>query len=355
MNSLSLLSSRVEKVIGASPPPTPRTESFKRPRHEHQSIGLTSGERPYLSRRGIDEAVFSEDEDGGEDEDDDDDEDEGDDDENEDEEDDEDQDEVTRHTELLYSKRTHTLGERIYIALLSPWLGAFWWIISTLAASADWFLSCVYDEHGHFSPWMLIRKTATLAVRPFSEIQDSTSNLSPSIKSQYWASPPTTPSLSDRKRTQNDPSDLAATPAPSSQRSRSKSFSHGSNPLLTEEIVPQRSIRIRLYNEDSVAKSRSSSVKSPTSPSSSLRLTKYPRNSGPPKPLLPSHPSPKTLILDLDETLIHSLAKGGRMTSGHMVEVKLDRQHAILYYVHKRPHCDDFLRKVTSKSTGSHV
>jgi CTD nuclear envelope phosphatase 1 len=71
----------------------------------------------------------------------------------------------------------------------------------------------------------------------------------------------------------------------------------------------------------------------------------------------------KTLVVDLDETLIHSLAKGGRMSSGHMVEVKLAApmtasvapgappttlgpQHPILYYVHKRPHCDEFLRKV---------
>ncbi|KAK9472512.1 NLI interacting factor [Dipodascopsis tothii] len=30
-----------------------------------------------------------------------------------------------------------------------------------------------------------------------------------------------------------------------------------------------------------------------------------------------------------------------------MVEVKLDRQHAILYYVHKRPYCDEFLKKVS--------
>ena len=46
------------------------------------------------------------------------------------------------------------------------------------------------------------------------------------------------------------------------------------------------------------------------------------------------------------------------MSSGHMVEVKLNTpvglgggatlgpQHPILYYVHKRPHCDDFLRKI---------
>ncbi|ORY74860.1 NLI interacting factor, partial [Protomyces lactucae-debilis] len=57
-------------------------------------------------------------------------------------------------------------------------------------------------------------------------------------------------------------------------------------------------------------------------------------------------PARKTLILDLDETLIHSLSKGSTMSSGHMVEVKLG-SHAILYYVHKRPHCDLFLQKVS--------
>lgn len=48
------------------------------------------------------------------------------------------------------------------------------------------------------------------------------------------------------------------------------------------------------------------------------------------------------------------------MSTGHMVEVKLNTtyvgvggqasigpQHPILYYVHKRPHCDDFLRRVS--------
>ena len=110
-------------------------------------------------------------------------------------------------------------------------------------------------------------------------------------------------------------------------------------------------------------------LKSPKSPATGLKVTKYPKVPSPPQPLIPrrqpsyvfsntSGASPnKTLIIDLDETLIHSMAKGGRMSTGHMVEVKLQHpvgiggttigpQVPILYYVHKRPYCDEFLRKV---------
>ncbi|SPC63025.1 related to nuclear envelope protein NEM1 [Ustilago sp. UG-2017b] len=92
------------------------------------------------------------------------------------------------------------------------------------------------------------------------------------------------------------------------------------------------------------------------------------------------HHSPKILVLDLDETLIHSTSRspshhsalsGRTTTSGflgletagaflglrandnprrirpHMVEVVLDRR-SVLYHVYKRPWADYFLRKVSS-------
>ncbi|KAI6105629.1 NIF-domain-containing protein [Pisolithus sp. B1] len=68
---------------------------------------------------------------------------------------------------------------------------------------------------------------------------------------------------------------------------------------------------------------------------------------------------PKTLVLDLDETLIHSTSKPlshstgplgllglGRRNKGHTVEVVLGGRHT-LYHVYKRPFVDYFLRKVS--------
>ncbi|KAF2833973.1 hypothetical protein CC86DRAFT_339672 [Ophiobolus disseminans] len=170
-------------------------------------------------------------------------------------------------------------------------------------------------------------------------------------------------------------------------RSKSNASSGG------DEIAPaKRSIRIKLHNEDALrqrkaakkaqaSKSNSGHVspeaaaalKSPTGPvtAASKQLTKFPRAPQPPRPLVPRRqpsysasgtsavgPRQKTLIIDLDETLIHSMAKGGRFQTGHMVEVKLQAsvdargqiigpQVPILYYVHKRPYCDEFLKKVS--------
>lgn len=174
------------------------------------------------------------------------------------------------------------------------------------------------------------------------------------------------------------------------RHTRSKS----STPTRADKIAPaKRSIRITLHhNEDalrqrkaakkaqssksnSVSSETAASLKSPTGPATvaSKQLTKFPRAPQPPRPLVPRRqpsysakgtsavgPHQKTLIIDLDETLIHSIVNGGRFQTGHMVEVKLQAsvgaggqvigpQVPLLYYVHKRPYCDDFLKKVKRK------
>lgn len=332
MNSLSILSSRVDKVIGTTTPPpaTPRTDSFKSLRHERSPNALKSFEdRSYLLSTGTGQGIYygndgDVDEEGGLG----------------------DANDEREHAALLREKQQPgSVGDRICTVMFGPWLRALRWFISTLAASAGWLLSCLYDEDGSFSPLRPVKRFAQLLLGPFGGLQHQTADYSTFSKTNCHSTS-LVPSSIGPEVSHQYAEDLGMGLSPPLHHSRSRSFSHEISPFLADEISPRRSIRIRLLNEEPTAKPKSTSVKSPTSPSSSLRLTKYPRNSGPPKPLLPSHPSPKTLILDLDETLIHSLSKGGRMTSGHMVEVKLDKQHAILYYVHKRPYCDDFLRKV---------
>ncbi|KAK2737755.1 Nuclear envelope morphology protein 1 [Myotisia sp. PD_48] len=194
---------------------------------------------------------------------------------------------------------------------------------------------------------------------------------------------------SNTSESETDRHQLGGPGSSTHRRQHSRKQSNTSVPD-NEEGTPRRSIRIKIQNEskrkhrdrassttqhnnDTKSISIADKLKSPISPSVHT-LTKYPHAPAPPRPLIPqrqpsylfgstpSHMPQKTLVLDLDETLIHSLSKGGRMSSGHMVEVKLAStmiatspgspptalgpQHPILYYVHKRPHCDTFLRKV---------
>lgn len=288
------------------------------------------------------------------------------------------------------------------------------WVVSTLIAPGVYLIACLYDERGQFAPVYQLRKLWTRreneapAAQSFGALpQGESSSLletrngkdmsgrrssTKSTRRLPLSSPSSSllssESESERDRPINDADDDESTSP--SHHTRSKSH-HSS-----DEIAPaRRSIRIKLHADDSLRqrkhrKVQSSSsnstsgpgvvsageispaaLKSPTSPAASLSMTKYPRAPAPPRPLIPRHqPSysntdashgrfaQKTLILDLDETLIHSMAKGGRMSTGHMVEVKLNTyigvagqasigpQHPILYYVHKRPHCDEFLRRV---------
>ncbi|KAL1612433.1 Nuclear envelope morphology protein 1 [Paraconiothyrium brasiliense] len=138
-----------------------------------------------------------------------------------------------------------------------------------------------------------------------------------------------------------------------SRHTRSKSTASSAS----EEIAPaKRQIRIKLHNDEALRQRKAAkkasvkgsstqvsieaanALKSPAGPITSKQLTRFPRAPQPPRPLVPRRqpsysaattasigPHQKTLILDLDETLIHSMAKGGRYTTGHMVEVKLQQ------------------------------
>ena len=205
---------------------------------------------------------------------------------------------------------------------------------------------------------------------------------SPSIASTSTAITSDSEIESERPRTRDEEIDFP------SRHTRSKSNASSAG----EEIAPaKRSIRIKLHNEDAlrqrkavkrtqasnslVSPEAANALKSPTGPMTTAAKHKFPRAPQPPRPLVPRRqpsysakgasavgPHQKTLILDLDETLIHSMAKGGRFQTGHMVEVKLQAsvgaggqiigpQVPILYYVHKRPFCDEFLKKVCEKAS----
>lgn len=68
-----------------------------------------------------------------------------------------------------------------------------------------------------------------------------------------------------------------------------------------------------------------------------------------PKSILNSNKK-KTLVIDLDETLIHSISRGtthSNSSQAHIIEVRFAISGvSTLYYVHKRPYCDLFLSKV---------
>ncbi|QSZ31641.1 hypothetical protein DSL72_001208 [Monilinia vaccinii-corymbosi] len=280
------------------------------------------------------------------------------------------------------------------------------WVISTLVAPGVYVIACLYDERGNFAPISQFRKlfggttrnpiAQTTGRSPISEssIMSHMANGKLSAAQIPSSRGPLSPNpssfISSESESDNDrllsETENSTTKLPNRQI-RSKSLQS------SDEISPaRRSIRIKLHSDENLRqrkhrKTQSTStqsdgsggsmsatemtaaiMKSPTSSAtSSLLMTKYPRAPAPPRPLIPRRqPSytldtpagkltQKTLILDLDETLIHSMFHGGRMSTGHMVEVQITNvvgsgpvgpQHPILYYVNKRPYCDEFLRRV---------
>ena len=273
--------------------------------------------------------------------------------------------------------------------LSSTVVGTLRVFVSTVLAPGYYVVACFYDDNGHFSvtmPFIRIgrkfsRRSRRRKKQPMPAISLDPAEKSESHSSKHSAVESRLDVEKQAKRKQH-------------QRSISSSSASSASSLdseVSEPIKPKRSIRIKAINEDALRKRRERKgdaeaekrklnvpellvdpIKSPTS--SASHLTRYPRAPAPPRPLIPKRqpsyslpnpptfdPTKKSLIIDLDETLIHSMAKGGRMSTGHMVEVKLQNPVGaggammgpavpILYYVHKRPHCDEFLKKV-SRST----
>jgi CTD nuclear envelope phosphatase 1 len=298
----------------------------------------------------------------------------------------------------------HTIPRRIASAFIS----SIRLVLSTLAAPGVWAIACLYDEDGNFSPLFQLKKLFGFYTRNPNKLEagyDESSLLSEKNGSAASKRRPSfgyggvavssalSSASSSSAMTSEDESEAERHQSSGKGRSSKRRHSRSKSLENSEEIAPaRRSIRIKLHSDDALRqrknkKSQSSTstskasgdptssdisahLKSPTSPAGAL--TKYPKTPAPRRPLIPRRqPSylnleppgrkyQKTLILDLDETLIHSMSKGGRMGSGHMVEVRLNTtyvghggqtsigpQHPILYYVHKRPHCDDFLRRVS--------
>lgn len=305
----------------------------------------------------------------------------------------------------LRKSRIRTVTRRLITALAET----LRYLLSTLAAPCVYAWGCFYDEEGAFSPLMPVRRLGRLLSSPSGrksspQVLGSHEAVSPEKRSGRWKTTTRPP----RRKLQSKESFSSATSdsdldagmrGESNDEHLRDQLNSRTQTNPDDPTITRRSIRIKAHKEDVNRRKKerraedysspeegsawltdnkqppltAATLKSPTSPaSSSLRMTKYPRAPAPPRPLIPrrqpsysslqssrssSRLAQKTLVIDLDETLIHSLAKGGRMSSGHMVEVKLNvnvgyggttigPQHPILYYVHKRPHCDDFLRHV---------
>ncbi|KAL9479709.1 hypothetical protein ACSS6W_004495 [Trichoderma asperelloides] len=257
------------------------------------------------------------------------------------------------------------------------------WLFATLTAPGYFLLACFYDDFGKFAPMTQLKKLFGFHGGDLGtdDLYPSTPNSKKTGRNSRHLKIPSTPPRSSNTSSSGLSSESEDEPrAAKGRHNRSKSAQS------TEETgSARRSIRIKLNDEEQRKHRKSQStvsqgkgdlgrselsaqLKSPTSPIAAL--TKYPKTPAPPRPLIPrrqpsylnllepSRKQQKTLILDLDETLIHSMSKGGRMNSGHMIEVQLNTatlgmsgqnsvaQHPILYWVNKRPYCDEFLRRI---------
>lgn len=291
-------------------------------------------------------------------------------------------------------------------------------VIATITAPGRYVIACFYDSEGHFSAILPLRNFKDLLSRRRRKStaqavglssaptqaeekfgRRTSSKRSTSVDSNASSSTTaTSDGEGDGEKREDSPArhtrsrtaaaiasqDPAAISAP--QHKKKTITIHGST---DEALRKRRAAKAAALQRKSGASpddisAVASALKSPSSTNSgtiSAKATRYPRAPAPPRPLVPrrqpsytlsysSEAPKKTLIIDLDETLIHSMAKGGRMSTGHMVEVRLGSTNPIpvatasptpthipapvigpgvpiLYYVHERPNCHEFLRKVS--------
>lgn len=293
----------------------------------------------------------------------------------------------------VYQNRLRRLVKRITDALSA--------LLTTIGAPLVYVVQCFQGEDGRYSPSMPFKHVRrTLIGRSSRKSASTVVGLNSAPGPGSWAKRPAKKRPQDSLLRHSYSSESLKSTTSESEtdktRARTKKDVRRMGDLLDEQPSRRQSIRIK-HNEELLKKSRSKpipnaasppltvdNIKSPTSSAATLRATRYPHAPKAPRPLvprrqpshsnllsrrnsirMPSNQQQKTLVIDLDETLIHSFAKGGRLSSGQMIEVKLNTpvalastpagqpasmlgpQHPILYYVHKRPYCDEFLRKIS--------
>ncbi|KYK60530.1 NIF domain protein [Drechmeria coniospora] len=286
---------------------------------------------------------------------------------------------------------------------VSSILNSLRWILATLASPGVYLMACLYDEQSNFAPMTQLKKLFGVrkgGLESYAGPDGAPGTRSSATSSSvhgwgYRSSAPRPVPSSAASSTSGASSDSEVDDGKASKRRSGGGRGGGGgvgdgrpktpSPGGDDSGTGRRSIRIKLHGDEAQRRQQRKNrrtasatktgederllaqIKSPTSPIAAL--TRYPKMPAPPRPLIPRRqPSylnmeaptkhQKTLILDLDETLIHSMSKGGRMSTGHMVEVRLNAaslglgsqsgaaQHPILYWVNKRPFCDEFLRRV---------
>jgi len=122
---------------------------------------------------------------------------------------------------------------------------------------------------------------------------------------------------------------------------KSKSIKGNSNDISKEKSFEK--INKSSVDDKNKVETELNKKVSPTQEIESKQLCKIKRT--PSLALRKKRKEKKVLVLDLDETLIHSTSRGSR-NHDYMIEVLLDK-HICLYYVYKRPYVDSFLKKVS--------